>query len=76
MRTIILLTTELITEWLVAGSGHLTRGENLSDPVRIEAEGGGPSSSLWSFVSCDTLIQSTQTPRRGTAQAQPSFLIR
>ena len=73
-----LLTTELITDWLVAGSGHLTRGENLSDPVRIEAEGGGgggPSSSLWSFVSCDTLIQSTQTPRRGT-QAQPSFLIR
>ena len=41
VRTIILLTTELITEWLVAGSGHLTRGENLSDPVRIEAEGGG-----------------------------------
>ena len=36
-----LLTTELITEWLVAGSGHLTRGENLSDPVRIEAEAGG-----------------------------------
>ena len=34
-----LLTTELITDWLVAGSGHLTRGENLSDPVRIEAEG-------------------------------------